>query len=639
MPVLRTTCNRDCPDVCTIEVHKDDSGRAIRLKGASDDPITRGFLCERTNRFLERQYADDRLTQPLWRRHKGAPLEPVSWGFALDLCAEKLQSIKAEFGPQAIFHYRSGGSLGMLKKLGDLLFEKFGPVALKHGDICSGAGEAAQELDFGVCESHDLFDLENSKTIVNWGKNIHTSGVHLLPVLVEARRRGSKVITVDCVRTRSASISDCFIQPRPGTDHALALGALALILVRGQGHPDPASFCDGWDEFRSMAMSRTPDQWAAMAGVALSDLEILADGMANGPAAILVGWGLARRRFGGAAVRFLDALSAVTGNLGVAGGGVSYYFRRRFAFDDLVKGREVAPRSFSEACMGVELLKADPPVKAMWITAGNPATMLPDSETVRRALLSIDFLVVVDTHPTDTTDLADLVLPTLTLLEDDDLLGAYGNHFLRVSCPTVEPAGEARHELWIWQQLANRLGLGPELAGTPREWKERMMERLAGAGVTLEQLEAGPVRSPFAAPVLFVGLRFPTPSGKMQLIRELPPESGVDPEFPLTLMAVSTPKGQASQWSVAPPEVPEVRVHPSTGFEDRQKVTVETRQGSLPAQVVLDDSVHPSVAVMAKGQMARQGGRSNGLVRAEETDIGGGAAYYDEPVRLVSAAP
>jgi anaerobic selenocysteine-containing dehydrogenase len=222
MSMTRTTCNRDCPDVCTIEVYKDESGRALRLKGSAEDPITRGFLCERTNRFLERQYADDRLVQPMWRPQKGGQLEPVSWDFALDLCAEKLQAARTHFGPASILHYRSGGSLGLLKKLGDLLFEKFG-----------GAGEAAQELDFGVCESHALSDLENSKTILNWGKNIHTSGVHLLPVLVEARRRGTKVITVDCVRTRSAAISDCFIQPRPGTDHALALGALGLLLERG----------------------------------------------------------------------------------------------------------------------------------------------------------------------------------------------------------------------------------------------------------------------------------------------------------------------------------------------------------------------------------------------------------------------
>jgi anaerobic selenocysteine-containing dehydrogenase len=274
----------------------------------------------------------------------------------------------------------------------------------------------------------------------------------------------------------------------------------------------------------------------------------------------------------------------------------------------------------------------------MWITAGNPASMLPESSTVKRALESVDFLVVVDTHPTDTTDLADLVLPTLTLLEDDDLLGSYGNHFLRVSRPTVEPAGEARHELWIWQQLANRLGLGPLLEGTPRQWKERMMTRLADAGVTLEQLEAGATRSPFASSVLFEGLRFPTPSGKMQLVGELPPAIPVDAEFPLTVMAASTPKGQASQWSVAPPEAPEVRIHPTTanGFASGQRLRLETRQGSLTVQVVLDPAVHPSVVLMAKGQMARQGGCSNALVRAEETDIGGGAAYYDEPARLVS---
>jgi anaerobic selenocysteine-containing dehydrogenase len=366
---------------------------------------------------------------------------------------------------------------------------------------------------------------------------------------------------------------------------------------------------------------------------------VLAGGMHNGPAAVLVGWGLARRRYGGTAVRFIDALSALSGNLGIAGGGVSYYFRRRFAFDDFTRGLEVAPRSFSETCMGRELLAACPPVKAMWITAANPAAMLPDSETVRQALRAIDFLVVVDTHPTDTTDLADLVLPTLTLLEDDDLLGSYGNHFLRVSRPTVEPAGESRHELWIWQQLARRLGLGSLLDGTTREWKKRMTARLQEAGVTLEQLESGPTVSPFASKVLFEGLRFPTASGKMQLVHDLPAPSSPDPEYPLTLMAGSTPKSQSSQWSVPPAKQPEVRIHPSAvpGLTDAMEVWVESRQGRLRACLKLDEAVHPSLAFMAKGQMLRQGACSNALVRAQETDLGGGAAYYDEPVRVTRA--
>ncbi|MSP63631.1 MAG: molybdopterin oxidoreductase, partial [Myxococcales bacterium] len=167
--IRRTLCNRDCPDVCGIVAHVED-GRVLRISGDRDHPITRGFLCYRTHQFLATQYAPDRLTAPLLRR--GDRFVPIGWDEALDLAAERLTTLRRESGPAAIFHYRSGGSLGILKHLSDYFFALFGPVTTKRGDICSGAGDAAQMTDFGEEESHDLFDLLNAKHIVLWGKNV-----------------------------------------------------------------------------------------------------------------------------------------------------------------------------------------------------------------------------------------------------------------------------------------------------------------------------------------------------------------------------------------------------------------------------------------------------------------------------------
>jgi len=633
--VARTACSRDCPDTCSILVHTDEHGRATRLQGDPDDPVTQGFLCERTSRFLDRQYDPHRLTQPLMRRQRGGALEPVSWEEALDRAASQLSRIKAESGPAAIMHYRSGGSLGLLKTLSERLFEAFGPVTLKRGDICSGAGEAAQELDFGVSESHDLFDLENSRLIVLWGKNVHTSGPHLLPILVEARRRGARVVGIDPVRTRQVGMVDRFVQPRAGSDAALALAIAGWLLREGHADPRAPEYCDHYEEFRALALSKSLAEWARDCDLPEAEVEALAREFVARPAAIMVGWGMARRRNGAQIIRAVDALCAISGNLGVAGGGVAYYCGRRTAFD--VPDPRSA-RTLPEACLGPALLEArDPPVRAIWVTAGNPLSMLPDSSVVREAFARLDFVVVVDTHPTDTTDVADLVLPTLTLIEDDDLLGAYGNHYLRVSQPAVAPPGEARHELWIWQQMATRLGLGDLLAGTPREWKQRLMGRLSQAGIPLEELEKGPVRNPLAKKVLFEDRRFLTPSGKVQLLDEAIRLPSLDPEYPLTLMALSTPKAQASQWSVKHTGLPEARVHPDLGHEEGQEMWVESRVGRMRVRVRLDSAVRPELLVMAKGGMVRDGQCANLLVRAEETDRGGGAVYYDEAVRLVKA--
>lgn len=636
MLTRHTTCSRDCPDTCSLVVEVNEQGRAVKLRGSAQDPVTQGFLCERTSRFLDRQYAPDRFTQPMWRPHKDAALEAVSWDFALDRIAEKMLQCRAESGASSLLHYRSGGSLGLLKQLSDLLFEKFGPVSLKRGDICSGAGEAAQEADFGVCDSHDHLDLHNSRSILLWGKNVHTSAPHLLPLLVKLKQKGTRLIGVDPVRTRQASLVDHFIQPRPGTDFALAMAVVARLMEKGL-RQDPSEFCDHWPEFVEMVKSRS--DWRETAGVGLEEVEILAEALHQGPTSIQLGWGMARRRNGAALVRAVDALAAVSGNLGVPGGGVSYYYRRRSAFDAIeMGGLEVAPRSFSEACLGREILQADPPVRFAWVTAGNPVSMLPDSQTVRRALLGLEMLVVVDTHPTDTTDIADLVLPTCTLLEDEDLLGAYGNHYLRSSQPAVEAPGEVRHELWIWQQLARRLGLSEVLEGTPRQWKERMMVRLRESGIGLEELERGAVRNPYAEQVLFAGQKFPTASGKVQLIHQVPEAARPDPEFPLQLAAFSTPKAQCSQWSVGLSDLTEARVHPETagGLADGAEISLETRRGHMTVRLRHDDQVHPSLVVLPKGRMLRQGGCVNQLIEARETDLGGGANYYEEPVRLVA---
>ncbi|MBS2037881.1 molybdopterin-dependent oxidoreductase [bacterium] len=636
MTTRLTTCSRDCPDTCSLVVEVDSAGRAVKLRGSAQDPVTQGFLCERTSRFLDRQYAPDRFLQPMWRPSKGAELEPVSWDFALQRIAEKLLQCRAESGPASILHYRSGGSLGLLKQLSDLLFEKFGPVTVKRGDICSGAGEGAQEADFGLCDSHDHLDLQNSRSVILWGKNVHTSAPHLLPLLVALKQKGTRLIGIDPVRTRQASLVDHFVQPRPGGDFALAMAVAGRLLQLGLPR-DPASFCDFWPEFQEMLYAR--QDWRELAGVAEAEVEVLAQALHQGPANIQVGWGMARRQFGGANVRAVDALAALSGNLGRPGGGVSYYYQRRAAFDSLgLGGLEAAPRSFSETCLGQEILQADPPVRFAWITAGNPVSMLPESQTVRKALLGVEMLVVVETHPTDTTDIADLVLPTCTLLEDEDLLGAYGNHYLRSSQPAVEAPGEVRHELWIWQQLALRLGLGECLEGTPRQWKERMMTRLGQAGVSLEDLEKGPVRSPFAGQVLFEGLRFPTPSGRMQLIHQAPPLPEPEADYPLQLAAFSTPKAQASQWAVPVSGPPEARVHPdSAPGPDGQEAYLETRRGRLKVRLRHDDQVHPMLVLLPKGGMLRQGGCANELIQARETDLGGGANYYEEPARLVPA--
>ena len=634
----KTVCNRDCPDACGI-VATVENGRVTRLQGDPDHPVTRGFLCYRTSHFLPLQYSPDRLTTPLVREH--GKFRPIGWDEALDIAAQRLTAIRRESGPSAIFHYRSGGSLGLLKCLSDYFFEQFGPVTVKRGDICSGGGDAAQEADFGDSDSHDIHDLLNSKNIVLWGKNVFTSSPHTIPVLREARERGAGLVLVDPVHHKTADLCERFIQPRPGGDFALAMAVASVLFSRGWTDPDAAAFCDNLALFRRLVMGRRVEDWCRDADVPVGDALDLAGRLGRGqPTAILVGWGMGRRTNGAGIVRALDALGAISGNLGVAGGGVSFYFKRRGAFDlSFVRGLKAAPRSVCEPLFGSEVMSLDdPPIRAIWITAGNPVAMLPESETVAASLALREFVVVVDSFMTDTARLAHLVLPTTTLLEADDLLGAYGHHWLGVATPVVPRPDGVRSDLEIIQGLAARVGLGGIMAGDARSWKRRMMGgKLEDAGVALETLEAGPIRNPFAPRVLFADRRFPTPTGRVRLMTDPPPEEPPDPGYPLVLLSLSTERSQSSQWSARLEGPAVATVHPEAcgGLPDGAICRIESPLSSMRVRLRHDAKQRRDVVIVPKGGHLRDGRCANVLVRARLTDAGEGGALYDQRVRLV----
>jgi anaerobic selenocysteine-containing dehydrogenase len=633
----KTLCNRDCPDVCSIVAHIED-GKVTRLGGDPDHPLTRGFLCYRTNHFLPLQYSPDRLTTPLARARKGGPLLPVSWDEALDLAAERLTTIKRESGPAALFPYRRGGSLGLLKHLCDFFFASFGPVTVKRGDICAGGGSAAQALDFGEVDSHDVHDLLEARHVILWGKNVFTSSPHLIPVLRDARARGAEIVLVDPVHHKTVSLADAYYQPRPAGDFALAMATGRVLFERAWVDPAAATYCDHLDAFRALTLQKSVSGWCEEADVPPGAAEDLARRLAEGPTAIVVGWGMGRRRTGAAMVRALDALSAVSGNLGVPGGGVSFYFKRRGAFDTDVLEGAAPPRTVCEPLFGPEILALrDPPIRAVWITAGNPVAMMPESHTTVKALETRDFVVVVDAFLTDTARLADLVLPTTTLLEADDLLGSYGHHYLGVARPVVALPPGVKSDLEIFQALAPRVGLGDLLAGDARAWKERLVAtRLAPRGITLDALEIGAVKNPLSRKVLFADRVFATASGRVNLVTERPPPSPRSAEYPLVLMSLSTEDAQSSQWSRPQEGAAVVTVHPDSaaGLADGAPARLESAIGALDVRVKHDPTQRRDVLLIPKGGHLRDGRCANVLVRAETTDLGEGGALYDERVRL-----
>ncbi len=638
--LVRTTCTRDCPDACGL-VATVDGDRVVRLQGDPEHPITRGFLCYRVGtHYLSRQHSPERLTTP--RLRKDGRSTPVSWDEAFDVLASTLDRIRRESGAAAILHLQGGGSLGMLKNLNGVFSRLLGATETR-GDVCDAAGAWACEQDFGAVDASALHDLENARGVVLWGKNVAASSPHTATFVKDARRAGAEVVLVDPLPHRTLALADRFVQPRPGGDAALALGAARAILDAGRAAPDLDAYTEHRAEYEALVRTRDVAGWAAEADVPVEEVRALARFFVErAPVTTLLGWGMQRRRNGATQVRAVNALHALTGNLGRPGAGASFSTSRRAPFDLAVKDAlaDRVPRTLRVATLGHDVLAADdPPIRAVLIDNMNPVATNPDAGTTRRALESRDFVCVIDQFDTDTTATADLVLPTTTMLEEDDLVGAYGHHHVSAARAVVPPPDGPRTDLAIYQELARRLDLGDALEGTPREWMTRLGGRLRDGGVTLDDLARGAPRAPRAPLVAWEGRRFATPSGRFRFLTDLPATPPDDPDYPLRFQALSTGRWQASQLTRADEEREGAlvcTVHPDAapGIEDGGEAWLESRVGRLRVVVRHDDRYRKDTVYVPRARSVADGRCVNAIISARLTDHGEGAAYYDEGVRL-----
>ena len=313
----------------------------------------------------------------------------MSWDEALDVATETLDRVRRESGAAAILHVQGGGSLGMLKNLNGAFSRLLGATETR-GDVCDAAGAWACEQDFGAVDANDLEDLVNARGVVLWGKNVTASSPHSASFVKDARKRGAEVVLVDPLPHRTLSMADRFVQPRPGGDAALALGVARVVLDEGWAAPDLDAFTERRAEYEALVRSRDVAGWAGEADVPVADLAWLARFFAErAPVTTLLGWGMQRRVNGATQVRAVNALHALTGNLGRPGAGASFSTPRRAPFDLSAKEAlaDRVPRTLRVARLADDMLAADdPPVRAVLIDNMNPVATNPDAEKTRRAL-------------------------------------------------------------------------------------------------------------------------------------------------------------------------------------------------------------------------------------------------------------
>jgi len=634
-----TTCPLDCPDNCGV-LAKVKDGRVIALKGNPDHGHTQGFLCRKVYKYPKRVYSSNRVLFPL-RRFNG-DWKRISWDEALDTIAERIGFFQKTYGNGSIMHFQRSASWGATKHLVRRFFNLLGGVTGTKGSLCAGSVMAAQQADMGIRLGNDPHDVLNSRVILIWGRDPAKTSIHYIPILKKARLNGARLILIDPIRTKTASLCDEHIAPRPGTDGYLAIGVAKEIHKTGFVDTDfVRNHTAGYEAYLELIHSFSMAEISKKCGLELHEIERLARNYGeHKPASIFLGYGINKWVHSPEMIRLIDALGALTGNIGRPGGGVNHGFQTRRLFDMKALAPEAARyhREIPEPILGQGILDAtEPPLKMIWINGSNPVVSCPNSHKVIRALKGLDFVVVVDHFLTDTADLAHLFLPTTTFLEEEDILVSWGHNWIGPVNKVIEPLGECKSDLHIIQELAGRLGLGNEMAGTTREWLKRFLLPMEKAGISLERVMESPVRCPLAPMVAFADKRFLTPSGKFEFIKTFYEERKGD--HPYHLLTVLGEKWLNSLiLEEEHPERPLAFVSPNLAREKRirnkSKVSVKSRVGELVAEARFSEAVREDTVVMPHGTWLKRGGAANQLTEDLVSNAGHMAAYYSTTVTI-----
>jgi anaerobic selenocysteine-containing dehydrogenase len=668
MPEFRySVCALDCPDCCSLQVTV-ENGRGTRLRGNPAHPVTRGFLCGKVTQYLEREYSPQRLLYPQRRidRKGEGRFERISWDEALDTIAARLTAIAGEFGPEAILPYSYGGTLGFLNGAGmdRRFFHRLGASRLDR-TICATAGAAGTIAALGARYCTEPEQFRHARLILCWGANILGTNVHLWPFIVEARRNGARFYTIDPRKNRVGAASDRHFFVNPGSDAALALAMIHVIIGEGLYDADyVAKHTEGFDGLREKVNAWTPERAAELTGIAAEEIAQLAREYATTrPAVIRLNYGPQRSERGAMATRIISLLPVLTGSWKDIGGGLQLSTSQAFHVNrdglelpDLQKmalGREARIINMSE--LGRTLTESlEPPVKALVVYNSNPAAVAPNRNAVVRGLRREDlFTVVLEQFQTDTADHADILLPVTTFLEHTDVYFAYGHYYLQLARPALPAPGETKSNVEIFRLLAQRMGFEDACF---RDSEDDMIRTLLNSphpfikGITLDELDREHfVRLRLPDPFQpFAQGNFGTPDGKCHFRAE---ELGYEPpvesrfgdaelryEFPFELISPKNDDSMNSTFGYrahADRETGTLHMHTADaarlGIQPADAVRVYNLRGSCILEAAVDGSVAPGVVCAPSTRwpkLAPDRANVNVLTSERLTDGGGGPTFY-----------
>jgi anaerobic selenocysteine-containing dehydrogenase len=679
---VRATCPHDCPDTCALLVTVED-GVATEVKGDPDHPTTAGVLCTKVSRYTERTYSPDRLLYPMRRVGKKGEgkFERISWEQALDEIAARLKPLAAT-EPEAILPYSYAGTMGLVQgeSMSSRFFHKIG-ASLLDRTICATAGATGYKYTVGASIGTDIEQFQNARLLILWGGNPIASNLHFWTRAQEAKRNGAKLIAIDPYRSLTAEKCHQHIALLPGTDAALALG-LMHILVRDDllDHEYIADYTIGFEELRQRVAEWTPERVAATCGITVEEVEGLAreygeTAKRGEPVAIRMNYGVQRVHGGGMAVRNIACLPALVGAWRHAAGGVqlssSGTFRKNLAALQRPDLLAKQPRTINMTTIGDDLLRPaspefGPQVKAVIVYNSNPLAVAPDSSKVQAGFAREDlFTVVLEHFQTDTADYADIVLPATTQLEHTDAHSAYGHLYMMANNPAIAPMGEAKPNTEIFRLLAARMGFDDPCFRD----SDDALASVAFVQFDWESLKQKGWQKLEVPDAPFACGNFPTPSGKCEFYSESMKQDGLDPlpaYIPNYESAASAPELAAKYplAMISPPArnflnstfvnvqslrategEPQLDISPddaaTRGINHGDMVRIFNDRGSFVCKARVTPKARKGLVVGLSiwwKKLAGDGKNANEVTSQRLTDMGRAPTFYDTLVQVEKAA-
>jgi anaerobic selenocysteine-containing dehydrogenase len=645
-----------------------DAGGVVRIDGDPENTATRGRVCVKGLSYARRVVHPDRLLHPLRRRERSGSFEKVPWKTAIQGICEALSVIRETWGPEAVLYYEASGSHGALDSLSRAFWHQFGGCTLTYGDLCWPAGLEATRLTYGANLHNHPRLTRDSRFILLWGHNPAETNVHQWRLIQDALESGARLAVVDPRGTDTTDAAHLHLRLRPGTDAALALGLARALDEEGLlDEAFLANHAQGFQALRERAGSYPVARTAEICGLAEEEIRELAREYGSArPALLIAGFGAQRHHHAGQTLRAVASLPALTGNVGIPGGGWQYANLASHCLQPpplppeppgLRQGFPI-----SRLGRGLEELQ-DPPIRGIWIERGNPASQNPRSGLVKKLISSLDLVVVVDQRLTDSANLADWVLPAKSLFEEEDLVTAYWHPYLQLRQKILESPGETRPESEIWRLLCQAFDY--DTSFIPNDLQETLLAMLPeGKKQLLDELRERPVDPSDKGDVAFADGQFPTPSGKIELAsQEAARRWSVDPvpdyrplaeghaselarRFPLQLLSCKTRERIHSQFGnvdwIRDVERPHVLdIHPkdarSRGLGDGDLASVWNDRGRIAIQVRLDHGLRRGVVHILEGRCHDGDPEVNLLTDDGVTDMNHGATFYECLVEVEKA--